>query len=381
MSKPSQIGLSVPLLNETDGLAVAAALQANWITAGGPYVSAFERDLKHYLNTKNEVVALNSGTAALHLALILAGVKPGDYVICQTMTYVATANPIAYLKAIPVFVDSEQTSYNLDPNYVEEAIHACQKKGKKPAAIIAVHSYGIPCDIERLAKLAAQHDIPLIEDAAEALGSQVNGSACGVFGDYGIFSFNGNKIITTGGGGALICKSAADAAKARHLATQAKTGARGFEHDAIGYNYAMPGLNAALGSSQLKDLQTRIEAKRKIHHIYLEICSAIQAVELIGCTREVAYANYWLNALRFTGKPSALRNPKHLQAFLSDAGIESRLLWKPLHLQGIYKEQEYFGADTAEALWKSGLCLPSGAGLTKTELKKIKNALKAYFSS
>ncbi|PHQ29365.1 DegT/DnrJ/EryC1/StrS family aminotransferase [Leeuwenhoekiella nanhaiensis] len=378
MNKTPKIGLSLPLLNETDTTAVAEALQANWITAGGPFVQTFEQDLKAYLNTEAEVVALNAGTAALHLALILAGVKSGDFVICQTMSYVATANPIAYLNAIPIFVDSEPETYNLDPEAVLETIQFCVSQHKKPAAIVAVHSYGIPCKIQEIAAIAQEYEIPLIEDAAEALGSSVAGKACGTFGDFGILSFNGNKIVTTGGGGALICKNNEQAKLARHLACQAKITQQAFEHDAVGYNYAMPGLNAALGRSQLQSLGAKISAKRNIHAVYSEIFKEQSGVTLLNEPPE-CFSNYWLNVLRFTETDSEI-TPQGLMQYLQSAGIESRQPWKPLHLQGIYKEQQYFGNPVAESLWQNALCLPSGAGLTKSELNYIQETLIAYFS-
>ncbi|MAW94046.1 MULTISPECIES: aminotransferase class V-fold PLP-dependent enzyme [unclassified Leeuwenhoekiella] len=379
MGKASKIGLSIPLIDERDTAAVTEALQANWITAGGPFVGTFEQHLRDCLNTKSEVVALNTGTAALHLSLLLADVKPGDFVICQTMSYVATANPIAYLNAIPVFVDSEAETFNLNPDALREAIQFCLSQNKKPAAIFTVHSYGIPCKLDEIAAIARQYEIPLIEDAAEALGSTYKGQACGTFGDFGILSFNGNKIITTGGGGALICKDATKAKQARHLASQAKIGQEGFDHDSIGYNYAMPGLNAALGISQLKSLEARISAKRNLHGLYTEIFENLPDVELVNETTDT-FANYWLSVLRFTN-PASRFTPAGLMQHFKDAGIESRQPWKPLHLQGIYEQQHYFGDKAAETLWRNGLCLPSGCGLTKTELKHIRETLIAYFST
>ena len=381
MKKSRKIWLSSPQIDEESELAVTEALKANWITVGGPFVTAFEQSLSSTLETSREIVVLNSGSAALHLALILAGVQRDDYVLCQTMTYVATANPIAYLGAIPVFVDSEKQSFNLSAAYLEEAILWCIEKGKKPAALIAVHSYGMPFEVEKIASLAGKYEIPLIEDAAEALGSSCKAKNCGLLGDYGVFSFNGNKIITTGGGGALVCKKPADAKQARHLATQAKSGASGFEHDAIGYNYAMPGLNAVLGMSQLKTLQKRIKSKQKNHVFYKNIFDKIPGVDLLEVPNSSYVSNYWLNCIQFTEEILKIKTPEGLRLFLEQHEIESRFLWKPLHLQNIYKSQEYFGDQVAENLWKSGLALPSGSSLSESELNRIKKALIDYFSA
>lgn len=380
MAEPKKIALALPFIdtNATDFL--AEVVNQNWVTSGGPTVTKFENQLQKFLQTEREVVALNSGTAALHLALKLAGVQRGDFVLCQTMSFVGSANPIAYLGAIPVFIDSEKSTYNLAPEYVTEAIKWCLKQNKKPAALVAVHSFGIPCQMEEITKLCKDYEIPLIEDAAEALGSRYKDQPCGLFGDYGILSFNGNKIITTGGGGALICKDTQEAEEARHLSRQAKSTATGFEHDAVGFNYAMPGLNAALGLSQLQTLTERIQKKRELYQFYQECFAEIEEIEVLSVQNEEYYANYWLTVIRFTGSNSA-KNPERFQAFLAEKGIESRFPWKPLHLQEIYDEQHYFGAQNAETLWKTGLCLPSGCGLIKEDLNRIQQAINAYFSA
>lgn len=378
MLKPSKIALSAPQLDANSVAEITRAIEGNWITAGGPFVTKFENSLQEVLGTKRDIVALNSGTSALHLALILAGVEAGDSVLCQTMTYVATANPIAYLGAKPIFIDSENETYNMCPQVLENAIELLLEKGEEPKAIIVVHSYGIPAKIQRIAKIAKKHKITLIEDAAEALGSKVNEQYCGLFGDYGILSFNGNKIITAGGGGALICKKTKDAVEARHLASQAKVSASGFEHDSVGYNYIMPGINAALGIAQLKTLNERVDAKRKIHKFYTEIFAELDEVNLFKVSDIELYSNYWLNVIQF--KESALKNPEGLRVYMEKLEIESRFLWKPLHLQGIYSNQKYFGNTTAVDFWKQSLCLPSGTGMTADELDRIKDALIAYFS-
>ena len=380
MDEPKKIALALPFIDADTTDYLAEVVNQNWVTSGGPTVTKFEKQLQEFLQTDREVVALNSGTAALHLALKLAGVQRDDFVLCQTMSFVASSNPIAYLGAIPVFIDSEKSTYNLAPEKVKEAIEWCLKHNKKPAALVTVDSFGIPCQMEEIARLCKDHEIPLIEDAAEALGSRYEDQSCGLFGDYGILSFNGNKIITTGGGGALICKDAQKAQEARHLSRQAKSATTGFEHDAVGFNYAMPGLNAALGLSQLQTLKERIQKKRELHQFYQECFAEIEEVEVLSVQNEKYYANYWLTVIRFTGSNST-KNPQQFQAFLTEKGIESRFPWKPLHLQEIYSEQHYFGAQQAETLWKTGLCLPSGCGLTKEDLNRIQQAINAYFSA
>ena len=380
MAEPKKIALALPFIDTDATDYLAEVVNQNWVTSGGPEVAKFENQLQKFLQTEREVVALNSGTAALHLALKLAGVQRGDFVLCQTMSFVASANPIAYLGAIPVFIDSEKSTYNLAPEKVKEAIEWCLKQNKKPAALVAVHSFGIPCQVEEIAKLCKDYEIALIEDAAEALGSKYKNQPCGLFGDYGMLSFNGNKIITTGGGGALICKDAQKAGEARHLSRQAKSATTGFEHDAVGFNYAMPGLNAALGLSQLQTLKERIQKKRELNQFYQECFAEIEEIEVLTAPNAAYYANYWLTVIRFTGSNST-KNPERFQAFFAEKGIESRFLWKPLHLQEIYDEHHYFGAQNAETLWKTGLCLPSGCGLIKEDLNRIQQAINAYFSA
>ncbi len=380
MDESKKIALALPSIDADATDYLTQVVNENWVTSGGPTVTKFEKKLREFLQTDREVVALNSGTAALHLALKLAGVQRDDFVLCQTMSFVASSNPIAYLGAIPVFIDSEKNTYNLAPEKVKEAIEWCLKQNKKPAALVAVHSFGIPCQMEEIVKLCKDNEIPLIEDAAEALGSRYKEQPCGLFGDYGILSFNGNKIITTGGGGALICKDAQKAEEARHLSRQAKSATTGFEHDAVGFNYAMPGLNAALGLSQLQTLKERIQKKRELHEFYQECFAKIEEVEVLSVQNEKYYANYWLTVIRFTASNST-KNAERFQAFLAKKGIESRFPWKPLHLQEIYSEQHYFGAQHAESLWKTGLCLPSGCGLTKEDLNRIQQAINAYFSA
>ena len=376
--KPHTIALSAPKLDANAIAEVTRAIEDNWITAGGPFVTKFENSLQEALGTQRDLVALNSGTSALHLALILAGVQAGDSVLCQTMTYVATANPIAYLGAMPIFIDSEAETYNMCPEVLENTVESLIQKGNKPKAIIVVHSYGMPAKIKRIAEVAKKYHIVLIEDAAEALGSKVGEQFCGLFGDYGILSFNGNKLITTGGGGALISKNTDDATQVRHLASQAKMNASGFEHDNVGYNYIMPGLNAALGIAQLKTLHERVATKRKIHQFYAAIFDEIDDVDLFESFDKELYSNYWLNVIQF--KESSLKSPEGLRIYFEKRAIESRFLWTPLHLQGIYTHQKYFGNATAEEFWKRSLCLPSGTGMTADELDRIKDELIAYFS-
>ena len=379
MENLPRIALALPEISPDDIAYVTRAMTENWITTGGPFVNEFENDLKAYLDISNDIIAINSGTSALHLALTVAGVKEGDFVLCQTMSYVATANPIQYLKAKPIFIDSETDTYNICPEALKEAILDCIKIGQMPKALILVHSYGIPCKINELTTIARNYEIPIIEDAAEALGSYYEDQKCGSFGDFSVFSFNGNKILTAGSGGALICRSDSDAQRARHLASLAKSLAFGFEHDAVGYNYLMPGLNAALGTSQLRNLESKLVSKNKINAFYKELFKEIDGVTFIETSNTRSKSNHWLNGICFDNLSFDHKTPQGLLEYLISKNIESRFLWKPLHLQGIYTNQSYYGATVAEDLWKSGLCLPSGTGMSDEDLIRIESTLKDYF--
>lgn len=354
------------------------AFEANWVAPLGPNVNGFEQDIKEFLRTDVEIAALSSGTAALHLALIACGVGYGDEVICQSMTFSASANPIAYLGAVPVFVDSEKDTWNMCPGYLREAIRDRFSKGKKPKAIIVVHLYGMPAKMDEILTVAREFDIPVIEDAAEALGSTYKGRACGTFGRFGVLSFNGNKIITTSGGGALVCHSWNDKEKALFLATQARDEAPHYQHSHIGYNYRMSNICAGIGRGQMEVLPDRVDARRAMHEFYVELFKEVKSVEVFSEPTDDFYSNHWLSAI--TVDPTASgKTREQLRLAFWDENIESRPLWKPMHLQPVFKDSPYYGEKVAEKLFDNGLCLPSGSNLTDTDRERITQITALFF--
>lgn len=356
---------------------IQKALQTNWITSGGPNVDEFESALENYLEEKSFVSVLNSGTSAIHLALVLLGVNEGDEVICQSMTFSASANPILYQGAIPVFVDSELDTWNICPEYLEAAIKDRVKKGKKPKAIIAVHLYGNPYKVDEIHAIADKYDIPIIEDSAEALGSSYKGKKCGSFGDFGIFSFNGNKIITTSSGGALITNSKELKKKAIFYATQSKDEAVHYQHSKIGYNYRMSNICAGVGLGQMKILDKNVDFRRKINNFYREIFKDIEEVDIFESINENYFSNYWLSTILV--EPNKNRNRESLRLAFEKANIESRPLWKPMHLQPIFEKYPYYGNKIAEKLFEKGLCLPSGSNLSIEDKNRVKEVIVNFF--
>ncbi len=363
MSK--RIWLSPPHMGGSEQKYIQEAFDSNWIAPLGPNVTAFETAIAKFLGGQHHVAALSSGTAAIHLALLLAGVKPHDEVLCQSFTFVAAANPITYVGATPVFIDSEPETWNMCPVLLEKAIKERMAIGKKPKAIIVVHLYGMPARILDIVALAKQYEIPLVEDAAEAFGSTVKGQQCGTFGDYGILSFNGNKIITTSGGGALICKDKASKEKAIFLATQARDEVPLYQHTHIGYNYRMSNVLAGIGRGQMEVLTDRIAVRRAHFDSYK---SALRATSLTFLEEPPQYyANRWLTC--FLAQSYQKREKIHL--YLQELNIESRLLVKPMHLQPVFKDCISYENGTSEKLFQLGLCLPSGSSLTSQERDKI----------
>ncbi|OCB70882.1 pyridoxal phosphate-dependent aminotransferase [Flavobacterium piscis] len=358
---------------------IQKALQTNWITSGGPNVNEFESALENYLDDKSFVSALNSGTSAIHLALVLLGVKEGDEIICQTMTFSASANPILYQGAIPVFVDSELDTWNICPEYLEAAIKDRIKKGKKPKAIIAVHLYGTPYKVDEIHAIADKYDIPIIEDSAEALGSSYKGKKCGSFGDFGVFSFNGNKIITTSSGGALVTNSKELKEKAIFYATQSKDDAVHYQHSQIGYNYRMSNICAGVGLGQMKILDKNVGSRRKTNIFYKEIFMNIEEVDVFESINENYFSNYWLSTILV--EPYKNRNKESLRLALENANIESRPLWKPMHLQPIFEKYPYYGNKIAKNLFEKGLCLPSGSNLSIEDRKRIREVIVDFFKN
>lgn len=374
-----KIWLSSPHMGGNEQKYVNEAFAANWVAPLGPNVDGFEKDIEDFLNVDVKVAVLSAGTAALHLALIECGVEYGDEVICQSMTFSASANPIAYCGATPVFIDSEKETWNMCPVALKEAIHDRILKGKKPKAIIVVHLYGMPAKMEEITAIAEKFEIPVIEDAAEALGSTYKGKACGTFGRFGILSFNGNKIITTSGGGALVCHTQEDKDKAVFLSTQARDNAPHYQHSHIGYNYRMSNIVAGIGRGQMEVLNDRIEARRKMHDFYVEIFKDIEGVDVFSEPNEDYYSNHWLSAIVIDENIAGINREDLRLAFLED-NIESRPLWKPMHLQPIFVDAPYYGEKVSEKLFDDGLCLPSGSNLSDDERQRIGNVIQKVFS-
>lgn len=373
-----KIWLSSPHMGGNELKYIHEAFDANWVAPLGPNVNGFEEDLKNFLNEDVHIAALSAGTAALHLALIECGVSHGDEVICQSMTFSASANPIAYQGATPIFVDSEPETWNICPKALEEAIKDRIAKGKKPKAIIAVHLYGMPYKVDEVHAIATQYDIPVIEDAAEALGSTYKGQAAGTFGRFGALSFNGNKIITTSGGGALVCQSQEDKDKAVFLATQARDNAPHYQHSHIGYNYRMSNITAGIGRGQMEVLADRVEARRKMNAFYKEIFQDIQGVTVFTEPSDDFFSNHWLSAIIIDPKVTGVTREDLRLAFLEN-NIESRPLWKPMHLQPVFANAPYYGENVAEELFNNGLCLPSGSNLTDGDRKRIAKIIEFKF--
>ncbi|MGO4709861.1 aminotransferase class I/II-fold pyridoxal phosphate-dependent enzyme [Chryseobacterium sp. 2TAF14] len=376
----NKIWLSSPHMGGNEQKYVNEAFEANWVAPLGPNVDGFEKDLESFLNQDVKVAALSAGTAAIHLALIECGVEYGDEVICQSMTFSASANPIAYCGATPVFIDSEKDTWNMCPVALEEAIQDRISKGKKPKAIIVVHLYGMPAKMEDIVAIAKKHEIPVIEDAAEALGSTYKGKACGTFGRFGILSFNGNKIITTSGGGALVCHTQEDKDKAVFLSTQARDNAPHYQHSHIGFNYRMSNIVAGIGRGQMEVLNDRVEARRKMHDFYVDIFKNIDGVEVFSEPGQDYYSNHWLSAIVIDEKITGKNREDLRLAFLED-NIESRPLWKPMHLQPVFADAPYYGTNVAEKLFDDGLCLPSGSNLSDSDRERIKKVITKFFIS
>lgn len=374
-----KIWLSSPHMGGNEQKYVNEAFDANWVAPLGPNVDGFEKDLESFLNADVKVAALSAGTAALHLALIECGVGYGEEVICQSMTFSASANPIAYCGATPVFIDSEKDTWNMCPVVLKEAVEDRISKGKKPKAIIVVHLYGMPAKMDEILKVASQYDIPVIEDAAEALGSTYKGKTCGTFGRFGILSFNGNKIITTSGGGALVCHTQEDKDKAVFLSTQARDNAPHYQHSHIGYNYRMSNIVAGIGRGQMEVLTSRVEARRAMSKFYQDLFADIDGVTIFVEPNADYYSNHWLSAIIVDSNKTG-KTREDLRLALLEDNIESRPLWKPMHMQPVFANAPYYGTDIAEKLFDDGLCLPSGSNLTGEERERIAKKIKEVFS-
>lgn len=377
----SKIWLSSPHMGGSEQKYVQDAFDANWVAPLGPNVNGLEQDLEHYLGNQAHVGALSSGTAAIHLGLILLGVQAGDEVICQSMTFSASANPILYLGATPVFIDSEMDTWNLCPVALEEAIIDRIATGKKPKAIIAVHLYGVPYKIDEIRAIADKYGIPILEDSAEALGSSYKGQKCGTFGDIGVLSFNGNKIITTSGGGAIVARTKELKDRAVFFATQSRDDAPHYQHSEIGYNYRMSNICAGIGRGQMEVLDDHVALRRKMNTFYVDLFSDIAAVTVFTVPNSDYFANYWLSAI--VVEPNSVKriNREALRLAFEQANIECRPLWKPMHLQPIFEKYPYYGSAVAETLFENGLCLPSGSNLTDEERDRISVVISDFFTT
>lgn len=370
-----KIWLSSPHMGGNEQRYINEAFNANWVAPLGPNVNGFENDLEQYLGNKVQVAALSSGTAAIHLALILLGVKMGDEVICQSFTFSASANPIVYLGANPIFVDSEIETWNICPIALESAIKDRIENGQKPKAIIAVHLYGMPFKVKEILEIGERYQIPVIEDAAEALGSKYDGSFCGTFGTFAILSFNGNKIITTSGGGALVTNSKIDKEKAVFLATQARDDAPHYQHSEIGYNYRMSNICAGIGRGQMEVLDVHVSKRRDMNQFYNDLFENTDEVQVFKEPYSEYFSNYWLSTIVLKDYETR----EKLRLALEKENIESRPLWKPMHLQPVFEACPYYGGNVAESLFKTGLCLPSGSNLSENEKDRIKNIMLDFF--
>ena len=372
MKENKKIWLSPPHMGGRERELVKEAFDANWIAPVGPHISNFEQELSK-LSQNFNIAALSSGTAAIHLALILAGVQKNDNVICSSFTFSASVNPIKYLGANPIFIDSDKESWNMCTELLTKAIKDGIKNNKKPKAIILVHLYGMPAKLDEIIAVANSFEIPLIEDAAEALGSKYKNQQLGTFADFGIYSFNGNKIITTSGGGALVCKNKKLIEKAKFLATQARDEAPHYEHSEVGYNYRMSNVCAAIGVGQLEVLTERVTRKREIFNFYKNELSMIKEITFLE-ELEPSFSNYWLTTI-LLDKNSTI-DGEQLRLHLEKDNIESRPLWKPMHLQPVFKDCKSYVNGVSEDLFNRGLCLPSGTAMTTEDLKRIVKKVK-----
>ncbi|MFC3880961.1 DegT/DnrJ/EryC1/StrS family aminotransferase [Algoriphagus namhaensis] len=366
--------LSFPVFDGNEKKYSSQAIEAGHLATYGEFIGKFEDKLSRKVKS-HQSVALNSGTSALHLSLVLLGVESGDEVICQSFTFCASANPIVYLGATPIFVDSERDSWNICPEILEDTILSRIANGKKPKAIVVVHLFGMPARMKEILEISQKYDIPIIEDAAESVGSQINGQFCGTFGDLGIFSFNGNKIITTGGGGALISRDTQLLQRARYLSAQAREDLPYYQHLEIGYNYRMNNMAAAIGLAQLEQLDSFVEKRRKINRIYRMLLADVDGISFQN-EAPASYSNFWLTSILIDPKKAGTTNDK-LRVRLLKEDIETRFLWKPLHLQPVFQNMPYFGGTISEDLFYNGLCLPSSVSLTLDDQERIVNLIKS----
>lgn len=373
----SKIWLSSPHMGGGEMKYVQEAFDQNWVAPLGKNVDEFENAIQEFIEEDKFVAALSSGTAALHLALIQLGVGYGDEVICQSFTFSASANPIKYLGANPVFVDSDPVNWNMSPFFLEEAIKDRISKNKKPKAVIIVHLYGMPALMDEITAICSKYEIPLIEDSAEALGSTYKNKKCGTFGDFAILSFNGNKIITTSGGGALVGPTKETKEKTIFLSTQARDNAPHYQHSEIGYNYRLSNICAGIGRGQMEVLPDRIQQRRAVNDFYKDVFSNIDAVNLFSEASSDFFSNHWLSSITIDKKVTTRTNQELMAAF-AEENIETRPLWKPMHLQPVFNDCQYYGETVSEELFTAGLCLPSGSNITNDDKNRIYEVISKY---
>ena len=371
--KNEKIWLSPPHMGGDELKYIQEAFVSNWISPAGPHLDAFEKELCEYNGTEH-CAALSSGTAAIHLALIMLGVQRDDEVICSSFTFLGSCNPILYQQAVPVFIDSEAQSWNMDPDLLDEGIKDRIKKGKKPKAIIAVHLYGMPARIKEIMAIAQKYEIPVIEDAAEGIGSTYFGQKLGTFGDIGIYSFNGNKIITTSGGGAMVSKKKEWIQQAKFLSTQARDPAPHYQHSQIGYNYRLSNICAGIGRGQLKVLDQRVKQRRTNFEFYQRSLGSSFGIKFQP-EAEHCFSNRWLTCILLSDRHSVV--PEKIRLALEAENIESRPLWKPMHQQPVFKDAPFYGNGVSEDLFKRGLCLPSGSNLRSEDLRRVVDLVKS----
>lgn len=376
---PSKIWLSSPHMSGREAEYVSHAFETNWIAPLGPHVDGFETQLQNYLGV-GHAAALSSGTAALHLALIIAGIGPGDLVLCSSFTFSASANPIVYQGATPVFIDSESKTWNMDPDLAEEAIKSLIAGGQMPKAMVLVHLYGMPSQMDRFQEIARKYNLLIIEDAAEALGSHFEGKMMGTFGKMGILSFNGNKIITTSGGGALVSDQAEWIQKARFLSTQARDAAPHYQHSQIGYNYRLSNVLAGIGRGQMEVLPDRIVNRRANFSYYQKALGDLKGITFHQEPDERYFSNRWLTCLTIDPAESDGITREDIRLALEKENIESRPLWKPMHLQPIFQQYPVWVNGVSERLFDHGLCLPSGSNLSAADLQRVVFVIRSLWN-
>ncbi|MEY8686184.1 DegT/DnrJ/EryC1/StrS family aminotransferase [Bacteroides sp. AN502(2024)] len=373
--KHTKIHLCLAHMSGQEQRFIQEAFDTNWVTPLGPSVSGFEESLEHFLGEEKHVTALISGTAAIHLALLMLGVGPGDEVICQSFTFSASANPIVYQGAAPVFVDSEPHSWNMSPQLLEEAIEdRIRVTGRKPKALVVVHLYGMPAMMDEITEIARRYEIPIVEDAAEAMGASYNGRQCGTMGDYGILSFNGNKMITTSGGGALICPSEESKLRAQFYATQAREPFPYYQHEKIGYNYRMSNICAAIGRGQMTIVDQHIAHHRSLHQLYSELLADVPGITVHQNPTSKQNSNYWLTTIQIDPDKTGT-DCNAVREYLDTCGVESRPLWKPMHLQPVFAGAPTYVNGISEHLFLQGLCLPSGPCVSEEDARCIVEAM------